>query len=337
MIVTEEQMKETLLILFQNFGFQKAQAKILAETHTQSTMDGVFSHGINRVPRFIEYLEGKLVNVDVEATLESSIGAIERWDGQFASGVLNALKCTERAIDLAKANGIGLVALKNTNHWMRGGTYGQLAAEKGCAAIMFTNTQANMPPWGGRESKIGNNPFIVALPRSPTNVVLDMALSQFSFGKIDEYRRNGKQLPFVGGYDKEGNLSNDPNQILEIERGLPIGYWKGSALSMVLDMLATVLSGGQSTSKISRQAIETGISQVFICIEMGKFVETDLQDRMINEIIQFTKDVERLHPDRPIRFPGERSASLRKRHRNEGMEVNDEVWNKIRNLTYSQK
>ena len=87
------------------------------------------------------------------------------------------------------------------------------AADAGCIAILFTNTQPNMPPWGGRDSRIGNNPFIVAIPRAEGHVVLDMAISQFSFGQIQEYALKKEKLPFAGGWDTNNELSDDPVEL----------------------------------------------------------------------------------------------------------------------------
>ncbi|MFK8165012.1 MAG: Ldh family oxidoreductase [Lewinella sp.] len=108
---------------------------------------------------------------------------------------------------------MGLVALRNTNHWMRGGYYGWQAANENCISILFTNTQPNMPAWGAKESRIGNNPFVVSIPRKDGHIVLDMALSQFSFGKINDYKLKGEQLPYAGGWDEKNNLSRDPEKI----------------------------------------------------------------------------------------------------------------------------
>lgn len=161
---------------------------------------------------------------------------------------------------------MAMVTLRNTNHWMRGGTYGKQAVKVGCISILYTNTKHNMTPWGGKESKIGNNPFVVSIPRKEGHVILDMAISQFSFGKINDYKLRGEKLPFNDGWDNNNDLSNDPDKILTKERGIPIGYWKGSALSMVSDILATILSAGNSTSQIATQEIDTAISQIYICI-----------------------------------------------------------------------
>ena len=233
-----------------------------------------------------------------------SFGNMERWDGNLGPGIINATKCINRAIELSKEQGIGLVALRNTNHWMRGGTYGWQAADAGCISILFTNTQPNMPAWGGRDSRIGNNPFIVSIPRKEGHIVLDMAISQFAFGKIKDYKIRKKKLPYPGGWNIDDELSNDPEEILVNERGLPIGYWKGSALSMILDMLVTILAAGDSTSKIGSKGYETGISQVYICIDPNTFGDGTLQETLLQEIIDYTHDVPPMHPGERTYYPG---------------------------------
>lgn len=325
-------MKEVLHKLFRKYQFSEEKAHFLARTYTESTLDGVNSHGINRVPLFIEYVENGSVKVDAEAEKIAVFGMIERWDGNQGPGIINATKCMQRAIELARQHGVGLVALRNTNHWMRAGTYGRQAADAGCIGICFTNTQPNMPPWGGKDSRIGNNPLVIAIPRKEGHIVLDMAMSQFAFGKIKQYRLEGKKLPYPGGWDLDDNLSDDPEAILTKERGLPIGYWKGSALSMVLDMLATMLSAGDSTGKIGQRKYETGISQVFICIYPEITGDTELQQKLLQEIIDYTHDVELMKSGDKVYYPGERAMATREKNMKEGMPVIDEVWQQIMSL-----
>jgi len=333
MRITPEKIKKVLYALFIKYNFTEEKADVLANVFTESTIDGVNSHGINRVPLFIQYIEKGIIKIDTEATKIGSFGNIERWDGNLGSGILNAKKCTNRAIELAKQYGMGLVALRNTNHWMRGGTYGKQAADADCISILFTNTKPNMPPWSGKENRIGNNPFVVSIPRKEGNVILDMAISQFAFGKINDYKLKGEKLPFNGGWDDNNELTKDPDKILSNEKGLPIGYWKGSALSMVLDMLATILSAGNSTYRINSKEIETAISQVFICIYPEVFDDNDLQQKLIQEIIDFTHNVATINPEDKIYYPGERSAQTRKKNLKEGVLVEDSIWNKIIDLS----
>lgn len=327
--ITSEQMQDVLYKLFLKYEFEEGKAKLMANVYTESTLVGVHSHGINRLPLFIEYVEKGLVKIDAEAEKVATFGSLERWDGNLGPGIVNATKCTNRAIALAKLHGMGLVALRNTNHWMRGGTYGRQAADADCISILFTNTQPNMPPWGGKDSRIGNNPLVVSIPREQGHVVLDMSISQFAFGKINDYRLRGEKLPFPGGWDANNELSDDPEKILTKERGLPIGYWKGSALSIVLDMLATLLSAGDSTATIGKREFETGISQVYLSIYPAVFGDKNLQQKLIDEIIAYTHDVAPMNPGDTTYYPGERSAMTRARNLKEGILVNSSVWQKV--------
>lgn len=326
-------MQKTLYKLFCNYSFTEEKARLLARVYTESTLDGVNSHGINRVPLFIDYVEKGLVKIDAEAEKTESFGSIERWNGNSGPGIINATKCMDRTVALAKQHGMGMVALRNNNHWMRGGTYGWQAAESGCISILFTNTQPNMPAWGGKDSRLGNNPLIISIPRAEGHVVLDMAISQFAFGKIKDYGLKGEKLPYPGGWDDNDQLSNDPEKILRKERGLPIGYWKGSALSMILDMLATLLSAGDSTYRISLKDYETGVSQIFLCMFPELFSDTQVQEKLLNEIIDYTHDVEPMHAGGQTYYPGERTLRTRAKNLEEGIPVSNEIWEKVMDLS----
>ena len=231
-----------------------------------------------------------------------------------------------RAIALAKINGIGCVAIKNTNHWMRAGTYGWQAAEAGLMGICFTNTIANLPPWGGIDPRLGNNPMVIAIPRKGGHVVLDMAVSQYSVGKLTQYKTRNETLPLPGGYDENGNLSTDAAAILQSARLLPVGFWKGSGLSLVIDLLVTVLSQGNSTAKVTHGGSESGVSQVFICIKPDN---GDYISQLIEEIIDYTKSSRPEHEGGSIFYPGENTLRTRGRSLKEGVLVDEAVWKKV--------
>ena len=144
-------------------------------------------------------------------------------DRRRGPGNLNAYECMGRAISLSRENGVGCVALANTNHRMRGGTYGWQAADAGVIGICWTNTMANLPPWGSIEPRLGNNPLVIAIPRPNGHVVLDIAMSQFSYGALASYRTRGELLPVDGGFDTAGESTRDPAAIEESQRPLPIG------------------------------------------------------------------------------------------------------------------
>lgn len=316
------EFKRVLISLDINNDVADACAGIFAD----NSRDGVYSHGLNRFPVFVEYIKENLVLPYAVPTKVNAFGAIEQWDGNLAPGMLNAKFCMNRAISLAKDNGLGCVAIKNTNHWMRGGTYGQQAADAGYIGICFTNTIANLPPWGGNEPRIGNNPLIIAVPRQGGHVVLDMAISQYAFGKLWQYEAQGKPLPVPGGYDTDGNLTTNAAAIMESKRALPIGFWKGSGLSLVLDLLATLLSGGDSTAAITQSGRkETGVSQVFIAIK----TDNEKNAGLIEQIISYTKSSE---SDSEILFPGENMLRTREQSLKDGVWVDEGIWEKVKAL-----
>lgn len=322
--VLRSQFKRVLLSL----GFEDGKAEDCAGIFADNSRDGVASHGLNRFGVFTDYLKEGLITPNAEPALVSAMGAIEQWDGNYATGILNAQFSMNRAITLAKTNGIGCVAIKNTNHWMRGGTYGWQAAEAGCVGICFTNTIANLPPWGGTQPRLGNNPLIIAVPKQGGHVVLDMAISQFSFGKLWQYEAQNKALPLPGGYDSEGNLSTDAAAILATKRALPIGFWKGSGLSLVLDLLATILSGGNSTAAITQSGRkETGVSQVFIAIK----ADNEQNEALINEILAYTK-TSATEGGNEILYPGENMLRTREKSMAEGVLVDERIWEEVKRM-----
>ncbi len=329
MKISFEKLRAEFKRVLLSLGFGEEKAAQCATIFAENSRDGVHSHGLNRFPTFVQYVKDGLIVVEAEPTKEAGFGAIEQWDGHLGPGILNAGFCMNRAIHLAKENGIGCVAIKNTNHWMRGGTYGWQAAEAGMVGICFTNTIANMPPWGGIDPRLGNNPLIIAVPRKDGHVVLDMAISQYSFGKLNLYKSKNEQLPLPGGYDSEGNLTTDPNAIIESQRPLPIGFWKGSGLSLVLDLLATVLSQGRSTADVTNAGSESGVSQVFICIKPDRGVKTET---LIEEIISYTKSSRPEKEGDAIYYPGENTLRTREKSLQEGVWVDEKMWEKVQGL-----
>jgi 3-dehydro-L-gulonate 2-dehydrogenase len=330
-MVPYEDLRILLKDILIKYQFSELKAEKMAEVFSQSSLDGVYSHGVNRFARFIYTVKKGYVNREEEPVMIKESGAVEQWNGNQGPGILNALAMMERAIEIARLSGIGCVGLHNTNHWMRGGTYGWHAADLGMIGICFTNTKPNMVPWGGSKTRIGNNPLVIAIPRKKGHVVMDMAISQYSFGRIQEYALRNKKLPFPGGFDNTGNLTRDPEIILENEKTIPIGLWKGTAMAMVLDLLASILSGGDSSAVISSREEEYGLSQVFIAIQPGFLPEKD-KDRLIDEAMSYTKDVPGFFPGDKTYYPGERTAKIRNQNLKLGIPVNKDIWQEINNL-----
>jgi len=331
-LVPADEMKSVFTEILVKNGFPAGKAVICAEIFVQNSLDGVISHGVNRFPRFVQYIRYGYVKPDAEPSLIYSAGAIEQWDGNLGPGPLNAAFATDRSMMLAEKHGIALVALANTNHWMRGGTYGWQAAKNGFVFIGWTNTIANMPAWGAIDPRLGNNPMVIAVPFGNEAIVLDFAMSLYSWGKIETCKLNGEHLPVPGGYDRNGNLTDDPGQIIESGRILPTGYWKGSGLALLLDILATILSGGKPTFEITKQNAEFGLSQVFIAISPRNLVNFPDMETSIKSIIDDFKKSVREKENQSVRYPGEKALKTREENLIKGIPVNKKVWETILNI-----
>ncbi len=327
-----EEMKSEFTRILLNYNFTREKAEQCAEVFAVNSLEGVYSHGVYRFSRFVDYLKKGFVKPDAEPELVLSAGGLEQWNGKLGPGILNAAICTNRAMEIAAEKGIGCVTIANTNHWMRGGTYGWQAAKKGFVFIGWTNTEKNMPAWGAKDSRLGNNPLVFAVPFKDEAIVLDFAMTQFSYGKMEATEMAKKELPFPGGFDKNGKLTSNPSEILKTRRALPVGYWKGAGLSLLLDILATVLSAGRSTKELSKLEAEYGVSQVFIAIDIKKLSNFPAIEKTIEEIIS---DVKNSVPDEnqsEIRYPGEQVVRTRKENLENGIPVNKKVWEEICNL-----
>ncbi|RMG74533.1 MAG: 2,3-diketo-L-gulonate reductase, partial [Bacteroidetes bacterium] len=258
-----------------------------------------------------------------------AMGQLEQWDGQYGPGPLQAAHAMDRALALAHQGGIGLVALRHTNHWMRGGAYGWQAAEAGCLALCWTNTMPNMLAWGAEPGPVlGNNPLILAVPGPEgAHLVLDMAMSQFSFGKMATYQAAGESLPVPAGLDDDGQPTRDPATVLTNMRALPIGYWKGSGLSFMLDLFASVLSLGLATHEVTRpDGAEAGLSQIFVAIDPEQLGPGLWQARVQAILDHFAQVADSY-------LPGARTLALRQQHAQEGVPVSEATWTRIQALT----
>lgn len=325
-----EEVQRTLEQVLYTRNCPPEHARKVSYEMARNSLEGTYTHGINRFPRLIRNIDEGIVNVEAKPVLINRFGAIANYDGQLGLGITNAWFCMEQAMALAKEYGIGLVALRNTNHWQRAATYGYQACAQGMAAICFTNTIPNMPTWGAVDARIGNNPVMIAFPREKGDVVVDLAMSQFSYGALELARLEGRAMPFVAGYDEKGELTRDPAAVLKSRRLLPVGYWKGAALSIVLDLLAAGLALGNTTAAIGRLAgDEHGVSQVFFVIDLYKIAPREEVERIADDAVRDLLASQPIDQKGRIVYPGQRSKEIREQNLKLGIPVDERIWAQI--------
>jgi len=310
-------------------GFGPDRADLCARLFTETTLDGVYSHGLNRFPVFIDSVKRGIVRPEQEPTMLRSCGSVESWDGNLGPGNLNAWSSMQRAIHLAREHGMAAVSLRNTNHWMRAGTYCLQAAGQDCIGICMTNTTPNVPPWGGREATIGNNPMAIAVPHEPYPILMDMAMSQFSYGKMEVLEQTGQKLPCAGGFDKDLQLTDDPAAILKSGLALPAGNWKGSALAVMIDLLVSILSGGSTTQEIGTRNEEYGVSQLFIALDLGQISDAEDRARTIKNVTDSLRETAPIKSGGQVFYPGQQTWMRREENLEKGIPVDPDTWEKI--------
>lgn len=324
--------KQALARVLRTRGCPGEKAEKVAHEMARNSLEGTYTHGINRFPRLVRNIDQGIVRLDVMPVKIAGFGAIENYNGQLGLGVVNAWFSMGRAIELAASHGMGLVAIRNTNHWMRAATYGYQACDAGMAGMCFTNTMPNMPAWGAADARLGNNPLVMAFPREEGHIVVDMAMSQFSYGALELAALENREMPVDAGFDEHGNLTRDPAAIIRSRRILPAGYWKGAALSFALDAFAACLSMGHTMAGLSRlTGDEHGSSQVFIAIDFQKIAPREGTDAKLSESVGYVL-ASKAEPGRTIVYPGQRAAQVKARNLKEGIPVDDRVWAQVQAL-----
>jgi 3-dehydro-L-gulonate 2-dehydrogenase len=329
-----DELRDTLERVLLHLGLEPEHAALSARLTAETDRDGVRTHGIARLPRFAEMVRNGSIDPLAQPECIASFGAMERWAGHRGPGNLAAHAAMARAMELATEHGLGAVALGDTTHWQRGGAFGWQAAEAGLAALCWTNTLPNLPPWGATTPALGNNPLVLAVPRTPAGtIVLDMAMSQYSYGTLAAYRERGAQLPFDGGFDEHGVLTRDPAAIERSQRSLPIGLWKGSGLSFVLDVLAAMLAGGRSSHQIDTDPLkEVGQSQVFLAIAPQSMSSMEELNVIAQGAIEALHAATPIELGKPARYPGEGTLATREESLRLGVVVDETQWQRVQEL-----
>lgn len=315
-------------------GCTEEKAKLVASVMADNSLVGVYTHGINRFKKVMHGIDAGFVDVRTEAERVAGLGGYEVYEGHRGLGIWNADICTTRVIELADQYGIGCVALRNTNHWLRGGTYVGRIADAGMVGIAFTNTKNNTVAWGTMSGCLGNNPIGISVPgpKGRPHIIVDSAMSQFAWGKLELAKLEGRKLPMDGGYDKDGNLTDDPAKIMESLRIMPAGLWKGSSLSLLLDLAAASLSGGNTVRQITAFGDEQAVSQIFIAVNYRALVNAGLVEDSVEDTIANLLAQPPAEEGGTVRYPGQMSRTILEENLKNGIPVDENIWAEIKSM-----
>lgn len=253
-------------------------------------------------------------------------------DAAKGFGYVAARRAMERAVEKARASGVGMVGVRHSNHFGIAGYHALQAARAGLIGWAFTNARAEMAPWGSAMPVLGTNPWGIAIPRQDNSpIILDMALTMSGKGMMRWYLREGKPMPDTWALTPDGQRTTDPAAAMD-GPVLPIGEYKGYGLSLVTDVLCGVLPGALFGLSVFQDEANYDVGHMMLAIDPEAFLpRQEFADRL-EKLVDEVNSAPPIDPHRPVQLPGEaeqRRAELRQR---EGIPVDRETVDGLRIL-----
>jgi LDH2 family malate/lactate/ureidoglycolate dehydrogenase len=314
--------------ILSKLGESAENAAVGAESLVQADMRGVSTHGINLLRLVSQRIDAGMLQLPTKVTVVSDFGATAMLDGGNGLGPVAAYRALDLTIDKAMQFGVGMVTLRNTNNIGALGCISGAAAKRGFLAIVTTNGNPSVAPFGAAQPFFGTNPISIAVPRgSQDPLVLDMSSSIVARGKIRLASLSGQPIPLGWAIDEDGNPTTDAKKAL---KGclLPLGGPKGSGLAMMIDILSGMLSGsayGDGLKSFHELEGQTGVGASFICIDAGRFVGKGQFEKMVTEYTARIKGLRRQPGFDEILLPGEVETNKEAESARMGIEVPEAV------------
>lgn len=293
-------------------GMLSERAEVAADALVEADLRGVDSHGVRQVPRYARALAAGAIRSSAVPEVVRQVGATAQVDAHHGMGHPAAMLGAVTAATLAKSHGVGLVTVRNSNHFGAAFPYAEAMAARGCLGFVTTNGPPVMVPFGGSRPGICNNPIAWAVPtRREPRIVLDMACSAAARGKIRLAQREGRSIPDDWATDPEGRPTTDPTAALA---GFlqPVGGPKGYGLAVVNEILAGVLAGAPVLSSIPNDVVES--DEFRTSMDIGHFLIAIAPevlgdgDEFLDRVETVRDELQRIppHPDSPgVLLPGE--------------------------------
>jgi LDH2 family malate/lactate/ureidoglycolate dehydrogenase len=278
---------------FRAAGFDEDRAVFLADRLVEADLCGLNTHGVIRLPMYLNRVKAGLIDPRAEPRLIHEKDNIAIIDGSNGMGQVSSHLAMNVAIRKAGASAVAAVGVRNSNHFGPAAHYTLTAAERQMIGISMSNTEPLMPAPGGAEAVVGNNPFSVAIPvRNRPPIVLDMATSVAALGKMMLAQKKGESIPAGWGVDRQGKDTTNPSDVLQGGFMLPVGGPKGYGISLIIDILAGILSGSGFGKGVAcpfkDMKNEQRVGHFFIVIDVQSFLPLEEfyshLEKLVNEI-----------------------------------------------------
>lgn len=337
--------KELITKIFNAYGFTSEDSDIITDILLAADLHGIESHGIQRLVRYHKAISEGVVNVhaEPEKLIETPISAV--FDAHGAMGQVISYAAMKLAIEKAKTTGIGMVTVRNSNHYGIAGYYSKMASDEDLIGVCMTNTEAIMVPTFASKAMLGTNPIAVAMPADPTPFLFDAATTVVTRGKVEVYNKKEQPLPMGWTLDEKGLDCDDPGKVLyniihRVGGGiLPLGGsgelhsgYKGYGFAMLCEIFTAILSCG-TTSNHKTDRSDT--SHCFWAIDYGIFGDKKEIRSNMSRFLDELRNAPKAEGADRIYIHGEKELESVADKTKNGIPVNEKTFGEIQDIAAS--
>jgi len=311
-------------------GVAPAKSRLVAESLVAANLRGVDSHGLQLLPYYLEQIEWGDMDAKADGRVISESGSCLLYDGQNGIGQVISDICCTHAVRIATALGTGMVVARESNHFGAAAFWAQRMADAGQIGMVMCNASPLVPPWQGKEGRLGTNPICMAVPGGDEHPwLLDMATTTVAAGKIFKAKINGQpQIPANWAMDADGVPTADTETALN---GLlmPLGGYKGSGLAMMAEILCAVLSGGAMSTELGGirfRGKPVRASQMFLAMDIGRFLPVDEFRARMDRLIRIMKTTPPAKGYSEVLVAGDPEWRMEQERRKSGIPIGPGTW-----------
>lgn len=326
--------------IFMARGVPEGDAFMIADNLVSAELDGVYSHGIERVKMYLRYINNKQVNMEGDIIILDEGPATLHIDGNNCLGAVAATKAVRKGIEKVKESGAVVINVCNSNHFGTAAYYTQMIAKQGMLGIAATNAFPHVAPWGSSQVYLGTNPISFGVPTaSGKAMVLDMATSVVARGKISVAAEKGESIPLGWALDSDGKPTTDAKAAIKGAL-LPIAGPKGYGLSLFIDVLTGVLSGSAFGGNLGPghgpghegAPAKADISHFFVLADISRFMPLDQFEERIGTLTAEIKALPKMQGVSEIYLPGEIEQRKAELNKSEGLMLSDSLLDELKKL-----
>ena len=338
-----ESVRSFCLKVFSGYGFSSRECDIITDVLLCADLFGIESHGIQRLIRYHSEIGDGMVKVDAQSTTmhETPVSAV--LDADKGMGQVVGVHAMELAIQKAKTSGIGMVSVRNSNHYGIAGYFADMAVREDLMGICMTNTEAIAVPTFGKKAMLGTSPIALGFPAEPVSFLFDAATTVVPRGKIEVYNKNEKPLPEGWAVDTAGYPSQDAGEILNSIIGklgggiAPLGGsgdlhggHKGYGFGIIVDIFTGILSSGMTSNHVNVTKGQTDIAHFFMALDYTLFGDKKAIKEHFSTFLQELRDSPKADGGERIYIHGEKEFESRDRKLIDGVPINEKTLDEMR-------